>query len=110
MPDGSVQTVTVALDTALDDALRAEGVAREFVSRVQNLRKEAGFAVSDRIALTFAAPPATADILLRHAATIQAETLATAFDQADALDAAGEATGQDNFGAGQTVFSVRRTS
>ena len=56
MPDGSVQTVTVALDTTLTDALRAEGVAREFVNRVQNLRKEAGFDVSDRIAIAFSAP------------------------------------------------------
>ena len=43
MLDGTLQVVTVALDTTLDDALRDEGVAREFVSRVQSLRKEAGF-------------------------------------------------------------------
>ena len=55
---GRTLTVTVALDTALDDALRAEGFAREFVNRVQALRKEAGFDVADRIAVEFAAPPA----------------------------------------------------
>ena len=54
---GQAQTVTVALDTTLTDALRAEGFAREFVNRVQTLRKKAGFEVSDRIAVEVSAPP-----------------------------------------------------
>jgi isoleucyl-tRNA synthetase len=108
MPDGTVRTVTVALDTDLDDALRAEGAAREFVNRVQNLRKEAGFAVSDRIALTFSAPPATAEALLGHAETIRAETLAVAFEAAGTPE--GEATATTDI-AGETVaFGVRRVS
>ena len=41
--------ITVALDTVLTDELVREGYAREFVSRIQNLRKESGFEVSDRI-------------------------------------------------------------
>lgn len=57
---GATQVVTVALDTTLDDALRAEGVMREFVNRVQQLRKEAGFDVADRIAVEFAPTPALA--------------------------------------------------
>ncbi len=44
-------TLTVALDTQLDETLLAEGSAREFVNRIQNLRKDAGFAVMDRIRL-----------------------------------------------------------
>ena len=106
MPDGSAQTVTVALDTALSDALRAEGTAREFVNRVQNLRKDAGFDVSDRITVAYAAPDATARALRAHAATIQAETLAVAFGAAEAP--AGEATGTDDFGAGPVTFAVSR--
>jgi isoleucyl-tRNA synthetase len=43
-----------ALDATITPALRAEGLAREVVSRVQRLRKEAGFAVSDRIRLQVA--------------------------------------------------------
>jgi isoleucyl-tRNA synthetase len=107
LPDGTARVVTVALDTALDDALRAEGVAREFVNRVQNLRKEAGFAVSDRIALTFQAPPATSEALLRHAATIQAETLAPEFGPADVPH--GDATATADFGDGPVVLAVRRS-
>ena len=106
LPDGSVQTVTVALDTAIDADLRAEGVAREVVNRVQNLRKEAGFAVSDRIVLTFQAPPETADALRRHAATIQAETLAVVFEAHDAPVGAAALTA--DFGDGPAVLAVRR--
>jgi isoleucyl-tRNA synthetase len=43
--------VTVALDITITDALRKEGVARDFVNRIQNLRKEQGFEVLDKIAI-----------------------------------------------------------
>lgn len=46
--------LTVALDVTLTDALREEGVAREVVNRVQNLRKESGLEVTDRIELFLA--------------------------------------------------------
>ena len=55
IPGGVVSSesgVTVALDVNLDDALRAEGLARELVNRVQNLRKEADLEITDRIHLT----------------------------------------------------------
>ncbi len=45
----SEEGVTVAIDTELTEALIAEGYAREFVNRVQNMRKDAGFDVIDRI-------------------------------------------------------------
>jgi len=45
--------VTVALDLDIDDALRLEGAAREIVNRLQNLRKKAGFEVSDRIRIRY---------------------------------------------------------
>jgi len=41
--------VTVAIDKELDESLIAEGLAREFVNRVQNMRKDAGFEVTDKI-------------------------------------------------------------
>lgn len=44
--------VTVALDKELDDSLIAEGLAREFVNRIQNMRKDAGFEVTDKIKIT----------------------------------------------------------
>jgi isoleucyl-tRNA synthetase len=45
--------MTVALDTTITPELKKEGLAREFVNRVQNLRKDAGFEVSDRINVVF---------------------------------------------------------
>ncbi|WP_422861759.1 isoleucine--tRNA ligase [Flagellimonas sp. W118] len=41
--------LTVALDVTIDDNLRKEGIARELVNRIQNLRKESGFEVTDKI-------------------------------------------------------------
>lgn len=77
-------SITVALDTALDEELRQEGLAREFVNRVQNLRKDSGLEVSDRIQLSFA----TNDVALQQALEsqreyIMAETLAVMFSQAE---------------------------
>ncbi|MEK7264198.1 MAG: DUF5915 domain-containing protein, partial [Bacteroidota bacterium] len=43
--------ITVALDTSLSDELLQEGIAREFVNRVQNLRKDSDFDVMDRITI-----------------------------------------------------------
>jgi isoleucyl-tRNA synthetase len=43
--------LTVALDVTLSDELKSEGIARELVNRVQNLRKDSGLEVTDRILL-----------------------------------------------------------
>jgi len=54
IPGWTVQSdgdITVALDIELDDALRFEGIAREFVNRIQNLRKDSGLEVTDKINL-----------------------------------------------------------
>jgi isoleucyl-tRNA synthetase len=74
--DGSL---TVALDTHLNDALIAEGNAREFVSRVQNMRKDAGFQVTDRIGIRISGPAGLTDALMDLRGYIMAETLAEEF-------------------------------
>lgn len=48
----SYNGLTVALDITLTEALKNEGLAREFVNRMQNMRKESGLDVTDRIAVT----------------------------------------------------------
>ena len=106
--DGTPRTVTVALDTQLDDALRAEGLARELVNRVQNLRKEAGFDVTDRIELAYAAPDALASSLAPHADWVQAETLAQSFSHTPQPD--GEATADVTLGDHAVTIAVRRVS
>ncbi|MFA6437758.1 MAG: isoleucine--tRNA ligase [Bacteriovoracaceae bacterium] len=67
--------VTVALDTEISPALRIEGYAREFVSRIQNLRKDSGFEVTDRISIVFNSNEELSDALLRSSAYIMSETL-----------------------------------
>ena len=49
----SNEGVTVAIDTELDEKLIAEGLAREFVNRIQNMRKDAGFEVVDKILIRY---------------------------------------------------------
>jgi isoleucyl-tRNA synthetase len=77
---GAMQTsgsVTVWLDSERDPALIAEGQSREFVNRVQKLRKESGFQVSDHIRLEyFTSDEELKQALVVHASYIQAETLA----------------------------------
>ena len=69
-------TITVALDTELNDELIDEGLAREFVSRVQNLRKAAGLEVTDRIKIYCNAGTRVNKALERMATYVMQETLA----------------------------------
>ena len=69
--------VTVALDTALDEALLREGRVYELIHLVNSMRKDSGLALTDRIALSI--PARDAD-LLEHADWIKAETLAVSVD------------------------------
>jgi isoleucyl-tRNA synthetase len=72
---------TVALDLAVSDTLRAEGHAREVVRLIQDARKSAGLAVSDRIAVRWSASdPDLAAALSAHAAAIAGEVLAVSFE------------------------------
>jgi isoleucyl-tRNA synthetase len=67
-----------ALDSAITDELRLEGLAREIVSRVQNLRRQAGLEVTDRIRLHWhTEDPALAAALEAHQEHISSEVLAT---------------------------------
>ncbi len=79
--------LSVALDPAVTPALRAEGMAREVVSRVQRLRKEAGLAVSDRIRLAVAASAEVQEALRGHSAWMAGEVLARELVLVDALPA-----------------------
>ena len=72
--------LTLALDTKLTPALISEGLAREFVSRIQALRKESDYEVTQRISITVEAPPETRAALAPHADYIRAETLCQSLD------------------------------
>lgn len=68
--------ITVALDTTLDDELIREGIAREFINRIQNLRKDSGFEVTDRINIYFKADVDTTKAIIAKDGYIKNETLA----------------------------------
>jgi len=69
--------LTVALDITVTDELRYEGIAREFVNRIQNIRKENGFDVTDKITVLIEDHDLIREAVKRHAAYIGSQTLAT---------------------------------
>lgn len=69
--------LTVALDITVTDELRYEGIAREFVNRIQNIRKESGFNVTDKITVLIEDHDIIREAVLRHASYIGSQTLAT---------------------------------
>ncbi|WNV57961.1 isoleucine--tRNA ligase [Oscillospiraceae bacterium NTUH-002-81] len=68
--------VTVVLDTNLTPELLEEGFVREIISKIQTMRKEAGFEVMDRIAVSYEGNDKIAGIFKKNAAIIKAEVLA----------------------------------
>ena len=72
----SEKGVTVAVDTELTPALIQEGFARDLIRQLNNMRKDAGLEISDRIAVGYTADGETAAALTNFADFIQAETLA----------------------------------
>ena len=75
--------ITVALDTTLTEELIAEGFVREVVSKVQTMRKEAGFNVMDHINITLKGSQKVIDIALRYKADIVGDTLADSLTSAE---------------------------
>jgi isoleucyl-tRNA synthetase len=67
--------ITVALDITISDELRKEGIARELVNRIQNLRKDAGFDVIDKIKVEIQKVDAINDAILDNQDYIKSETL-----------------------------------
>ena len=75
----------MALDVTLTDALLAEGTARDLVNRIQNLRKEQDFNVTDRIRVTLEQHPAITQAVTDFADYIKSEVLADQLELTDAL-------------------------
>ncbi|MBQ3196930.1 MAG: isoleucine--tRNA ligase [Alistipes sp.] len=69
--------LTVALDITVTDELRREGVARELINRIQNIRKDSGFEVTDKIRVEIEAKEIVAGAIEHFAAYIASQTLAT---------------------------------
>jgi len=78
--------LTVALDVTLTPELLAEGTARDLVNRIQNIRKDKDFNVTDRVVVILERHPALQDAVEKFRDYIKAEVLATDLVLADAVD------------------------
>ncbi|HLW19517.1 MAG TPA: class I tRNA ligase family protein, partial [Cyclobacteriaceae bacterium] len=79
--------ITVALDVTLTTVLKEEGIARDFVNRIQNLRKEMGLEVQDKISIQIAEHSQEVDLaLMNFSSYIQAETQALSLTIVEELD------------------------
>jgi isoleucyl-tRNA synthetase len=97
---------TVALDLTITEQLRSAGLAREVVRLVQEARKAAGFEVTDRVALVWAAGEETAAAIEAHQTTICDEVLAVSAERGAPEQAGGWLTSAADLGL---AFSVTRS-
>jgi isoleucyl-tRNA synthetase len=82
----SMGALTVALDVTLTPELLKEGIAREVINRIQNLRKDKGFDVTDKIRIKFQSHPDIDDAVNQNISYICSETLAQSFEVVSALE------------------------
>ncbi len=78
--------VTVALDTVLTPELISEGFAREVISKLQTMRKDAGFEVTDRVHVSFTADNEVAKALRQHEAMVKDVVLAVSLTEGQPLE------------------------
>lgn len=100
----NAQGDTVALDLELTPELRRAGLAREVVRMVQEARKNSGFEVSDRIALTWSAAGEMAEAVAEHRDLIAGEVLASTMAEAESADTL--TVRDDELGFSFSVFRV----
>lgn len=91
----------------MNEDLLAEGLARDFVNRVQNMRKEAGFEVTDRIVIRYEGSQRVHDAVQKLSHYIQQETLADRLGPAQAGEQLAHVETW-NVGDEQAVISVAR--
>ncbi len=88
-------SLTVALDVTISDDLRKEGIARELINRIQNLRKDSGFEVTDRIDVMIQKDEHVVHAVHANMAYIKTETLTDELEIIDSLENGIEITFDD---------------
>ena len=91
----SAGPLTVALDVTIDDELRNEGIARELVNRIQNLRKESGLEVTDKIELKILKDGNVEKAIENNEAYLKSETLTEILNLEEQLDEGTEVSFDD---------------
>jgi len=81
--------ITVALDISITEELRQEGIARELVNRIQNIRKESGFDVTDKIEVLIEKHELITDAVNAHSLYIGSQTLANNVSLVDGIENSG---------------------
>ena len=102
--------VTVVLDTNLTDDLILEGYAREVISKVQTMRREADFDVTDRIDVVYTCSDKLAQAISAGSATISAATLALSLTRGEADDSYTSADWDINGEAARLGIRVHRNN
>ena len=82
----SDDNIIVALDITVTDDLRFEGIAREFINRIQNYRKESGFDVTDKIKISIQKHEFIDKAIIKHKEYIVSQTLAKEINLVEKLD------------------------
>ncbi len=77
--------ITLALDVTITEELRSEGIAREFINRIQNLRKDNGFEVTDKVNIKIQKHEAIDSAIEAHSEYIGQQTLAAVVELVDSL-------------------------
>ncbi len=80
------KAITVALDITITEDLRFEGIARELVNRIQNIRKESDFDVTDQVHVQIENNDLIAEAIEKHGNYISAQTLAESIDLTDKIE------------------------
>jgi len=78
--------ITVALDITISDELKSEGIARELVNRIQNIRKDSGFEVTDKIKVQIKRNGILEEAILKNIDYIKSETLTDELVFVDSLE------------------------
>ena len=98
--------ITVALDITLSPELKAEGIAREVVNRIQNMRKDSGFEVTDRIVVQIQTTDVITDAIKQFEQYICTEVLANSIQFTALAEGQQEAIESE----GDTVFNITKSN
>jgi isoleucyl-tRNA synthetase len=98
---------TIALDTSINESLKNEGISREIVNRIQNLRKESNFNVSDKIIIELERNNLIEKAIFANLNYVKNETLAKDLIFLDNLDSTTKIE-FDDFSLGVKIFKINK--
>ncbi|MDR2939367.1 MAG: isoleucine--tRNA ligase [Clostridiales bacterium] len=98
------KNITAVLDTSLTESLIEEGYVRELISKIQNMRKDSGFDVLDKIEVIYSANKNLHNVIIKNADEIKSETLANSIVDGDIL----ENSVEWNINGEKVALSVKR--